>query len=85
MDEREYQERLRNGTLPVIESGTPPHFIKPKNTTVLYGESPLAQYRNKSIKLPCGCDVKDVPQWTEALYHMMHPESCPTLTSKEIK
>ncbi len=28
MDEREYRQRIRDGTMPLIESGTPPHFIK---------------------------------------------------------
>ena len=48
-----------------------------------YGESPLAKYRKKSPKLPCGCDIIDVPYWTEAMHHITHPESCPSTIHRE--
>ena len=95
MEEREYQERLRNGTLPIITTYVSPCIFpnlandnwKPIELALIedkpYGESPLAEFRNYSVKLPCGCNVSDVPQWTEAMYHITHPESCPSTIHRE--
>ncbi len=49
----------------------------------VYGESMLSQYKSNSILLPCGCPAGSVTRWTEAMFHILKPENCPTLNKKE--
>ena len=76
-----WSRKLEEFTNFVIGDGTPAHFIKPVDK--VYGESMLSEYRSKSLLLPCGCPVESVSRWTEAMYHIMKPDRCPTLSKKE--